>query len=163
MSVEVECDGFKIEFKEVVNAFIFDEKDKKKTNTYHGMSHAMKAVDIIVELPDAHFFIEIKNFNEPEKYRESDKYQYLLKTLKYKYRDSWLYYRCEDKINKPIKYICLLELETPLLIKVTKDLKKQLPVSRAGPRWQQEICNSCAVINLALWKERFPDWPITQL
>jgi hypothetical protein len=39
MSVEVECDGFKIEFKEVVNAFIFDEKDKKKTNTYHGMSH----------------------------------------------------------------------------------------------------------------------------
>jgi len=47
MSIEV--DGFEFDFTDAIDVFVFDEKDK--TNPmYHGLSHAMKAVDLIVEL-----------------------------------------------------------------------------------------------------------------
>ena len=63
----VECDGFEFDFTDALDVFIFDEKDKQKTN-YHGLSHAMKAVDIVVELQDYYLFIEVKDFYEPESY-----------------------------------------------------------------------------------------------
>ena len=48
--MKIACDGFEFDFTDAVNVFVFDEKDKAKA-TYHGLSHAMKAVDLIVELP----------------------------------------------------------------------------------------------------------------
>lgn len=38
-------DGFDFDFMDAIDAFVFDEKDKNLP-TYHGLSHAMKAVDI---------------------------------------------------------------------------------------------------------------------
>lgn len=47
--MKIEADGFCFDFTDAIDAFIFDEKDKQKPH-YHGLSQAMKGVDIIVEL-----------------------------------------------------------------------------------------------------------------
>jgi hypothetical protein len=47
--MKIEADGFSFDFTDAIDAFIFDEKDKKK-NHDHSLSQAMKAVDLIVEL-----------------------------------------------------------------------------------------------------------------
>ena len=49
-------DGFELDFQDAVDVFVFDEKDKSLP-TYHGLSHAMKAVDLIVELETAYLFV----------------------------------------------------------------------------------------------------------
>ena len=48
--MKVKADGFEFEFPEALYAYVFDEKDKHAPR-YHGLSHAMKAVDLVVELP----------------------------------------------------------------------------------------------------------------
>ena len=47
--MKIEADGFAFDFTDALDGFVFDEKDKTQPH-YHGLSHAMKAVDIIVEL-----------------------------------------------------------------------------------------------------------------
>jgi hypothetical protein len=160
--VRIICDGFEFDFTDALDVFIFDETDRNKSH-YHGLSHAMKAVDIIVELTDYYLFIEVKAFHEPEQYQNSTPFNHLREILKYKYRDTWLYRWGENKIDKPIKYLCLLELETPLLSRMNKELRRQIPVGKAEIRWNQEICNSCSVFNFELWNQRFRLWPVTRL
>ena len=158
----VECDGFEFDFTDALDVFIFDEKDKQKTN-YHGLSHAMKAVDIVVELQDYYLFIEVKDFYEPESYTDPKFFSHLCEALKYKYRDSWIYRWCEHKTDKPIKYLCLLELENALLGRVSKELRKQIPVGKASPRWIEEICNDCNVLNFEIWNQRFTAWKVKRI
>ena len=45
--MKIEADGFSFDFTNAVD--VFDEKDKNQSH-YYGLSHAMKAVDIIIEL-----------------------------------------------------------------------------------------------------------------
>ncbi|NCS23182.1 MAG: hypothetical protein GPI96_01070 [Microcystis aeruginosa BS13-02] len=160
--MKIECDGFEFDFPNALDVFIFDEKETNKLH-YHGLSHAMKAVDIIVELTDFYLFIEVKNFHKPEQYQDSSYFNNLRETLKHKYRDSWLYRWCKNKIDKPIKYLCLLELDTPLLSRMNKELRQQIPIGQKGKRWSQEICNSCIVLNFAIWNQQFTAWPIIRL
>ncbi len=158
----VVCDGFEFDFTDALDVFIFDEKNKQNTN-YHGLSHAMKAVDIVVELQDYYLFIEVKDFYEPESYTDPKSFSHLCETLKYKYRDSWIYRWCEDKTDKPIKYLCLLKLENALLSRITKELRICIPVGKASPRWVREICNSCNAINFETWNQRFTAWKIKRI
>ncbi len=65
--MKIEVDGFSFDFTDAIDAFIFDEKNKNKAH-YHGLSQAMKAVDIIVELDNDYLFIEIKDFHAPDDY-----------------------------------------------------------------------------------------------
>jgi hypothetical protein len=160
--MKINCDGFEFDFPDAHNLFIFDEKERNKPQ-YHGLSHSLKAVDLIVELADYYLFIEVKDFFEPEKYKESEPFNILRETLKYKYRDSWLYRWCENKVDKPIKYLCLLELEKPLLTRMTKELRQQIPVGKAIPRWNKEICNACNVLNLEVWNQRFTAWNLRKI
>ena len=83
-------DGFDFDFMDAIDAFVFDEKDKNLP-TYHGLSHAMKAVDIIVELENDYLFIEVKDFYSPDDYKNGDCFNHLRNVLKYKYRDTFLY------------------------------------------------------------------------
>lgn len=153
------CDGFEFDFTDAINVIIFDEKDKNNPN-FHGLSHAMKAVDLIVELSDCYLFIEVKDFHQPDDYKVKDAFSHLRESLKYKFRDTWLYRWCEDKLDKPIKYLCLLELDSALLIQMTKELKKQLPMGATGPRWNQQLAMSCVVLNSKIWNQKYPEWPI---
>ncbi|MGB5157331.1 hypothetical protein [Desulfobacterium sp. N47] len=62
--MKVNTDGFEFDFTDAIDAFVFDEKDNSK-QTYHGLSHAMKAVDLIVELENEYLFVEVKDFHAP--------------------------------------------------------------------------------------------------
>lgn len=160
--MKIECDGFEFNFTDAIDVFIFDEKSQTNQN-YHGLSHAMKAVDMIVEFEANYLFIEVKDFFDPSFYNENDHFNHLREILKYKYRDTWLYRWAEGKTNKPIIYLCLLELEKGLITRMTKEMQKQLPLKPCGPRWCNEISNGCAVLNLELWNKRFTSWPVSRL
>ncbi len=161
--MKIRCDGFEFDFTNALDVFIFDEKDRSSPN-YHGLTHALKAVDLIVELEEEYAFIEIKDFFDPQKYHGSEPFNYLREVLKYKYRDTWLYRWAEQKTDKPIKYICLLELENALISRMSKEVRKQLPVNAKNttPRWLSEITAGVGVVNFDLWNMRFSAWPVVR-
>lgn len=172
--MKIEVNGFSFNFPEAIDAFIFDEQDSTKSN-YHGLSHAMKAVDCIVELPTRFLFIEVKDFLAPDDYmldiepapagkKGKNKFLHrLIENLKYKYRDSWLYRWAEEKVHKPIFYLCLLTLENAQITFLQKQLQRQLPVGCASARWHREIVWECLVVNLDRWQHNFPQWPVRRL
>jgi hypothetical protein len=165
--MKVTTDGYEIEFSNAVNAYKFDEQDKYK-NTYHGAT-MFKAVDLIVEFADYYLFVEIKN--NPDDYLTTsdcttktpkechDNFMQLKNILKYKFRDSFLYRFAEGKVNKPISYICLLNYDSAMVLKMSDSLKIELPVGKPSTRWKIELLKSCAVVNLERWNNNFPKWP----
>lgn len=171
--MKIEADGFEFEFPEALNAFRFDEPDQS-TPHFHGLSHAMKAVDLIVELPTDYLFIEIKDFFAADDYdftsavhaaqhgERQARFNHLREVLKHKFRDTFLYRSAEGKTNKPIRYLCLLTLDNALLSVMGKELRRQLPVGLAGPRWTTALTQSCAVLNLERWNSNFPRWPVAR-
>ena len=136
--MRVEVDGFSFNFKGALDAFVFDEEDSSKP-TFHGQH--MKAVDIVAEFDDFYLFVEVKDFYDPDSY-ESDSgendvvisplrgFARLKEILKYKYRDSYLYRHAENKVEKPIDYICLLNLSDDLNGRMQKALGSELPVGK---------------------------------
>jgi hypothetical protein len=165
-------DGFSFDFTDALTAFVFDEKNGSKI-TFHGAP--MKAVDIIVELQDAYLFIEIKNYDDPVDYdtrifvdvneldNKQEHFNFLKNNLKYKYRDSCLYRYAEDKVDKPIHYLCLVNFENALNLALQKALKRELPVGIVSKRWKREIAVSCHVLNLGKWNKLFPKWPVVKI
>ena len=83
--------------------------------------------------------------------------------LKYKYRDSYLYRHAEDRVDKPVFYLCLLILESPLNMALQKALRRELPVGRPSGRWERELVRSCHVLNLEKWNQVFPKWPARRI
>lgn len=172
--MKVRADGFEFDFPDALEAFVFDEKDKTHPR-FHGLSHAMKAVDLVVELPGDTLFIEVKDFHAPDDYnfkaavtddQRSERRQrlnHLHDVLVHKFRDTWLYRWAEGKIDKPIRYLCLLTLDNALLSVMNKELRRQLPVGRVGPRWSGALAESCVALNVARWNSNFPQWPVTQI
>lgn len=172
--MKVQSDGFEFDFTDAVNAFVFDQKDKTHPH-YHGLSHAMKAVDLVVELPNDVLFIEIKDFHAPDDYdfkravdtAQKDErltcFNHLRDVLIHKFRDTWLYHWADNKSDKPIRYLCLLTLDNGLLPAVLKKLHTQLPVGLAGPRWQRPLLQACVVLNQDRWNINFPAWPVKRI
>ena len=168
----VNADGFEFKFEGALDAFIFDEKDRTKAS-FHGAP--MKGVDIIAEFDEAYIFIELKDYEDasaydvcgqssPEDMRSRQaNFKWLKNYLKYKFRDSYLYRHAEQKIDKPIHYICLLTFDNALNSRMQKSLKTELPVGKASSRWIQSLATSCQVINLEKWNQNFPKWPVTRL
>ena len=171
--MKIKTDGFDFEFPEALDAFCFDQKDKTDPH-FHGLSHAMKAVDLIVELPTDYLFIEVKDFFAPDDYdfkgalktaqhgERQVRFNHLREVLKHKVRDTWLYRSAEGKTNKPIRYLCLLTLDNALLSIMSTELRRQLPAGNAGPRWTSALAQSCAVLNLERWNSSFPRWPVAR-
>lgn len=159
--MKVSADGFEFDFTDAIDAFIFDEKDKTKP-TYHGLSHAMKAVDLIVELEEAYYFIEVKDFHTPNDYNGKDHFNHLREVLKYKYRDTFLYRFSENKIEKPIYYLCLLTLDNALISRMIKEIRIQLPIGRPAARWERGIVHGAGILNEERWNKRYPQWPVSR-
>ena len=167
--MKIDADGFSFNFTDALNVFVFDEKDRTKP-TYHGQP--MKAVDIIVEFPDSYVFVEMKDFDNPDFYDTEDStakdgpkdkkehFKWLKDYLKYKFRDSYLFRHAEQKVDKPIHYVCLLTFENALNSIMQKALSRELPVGLASERWKQELVRSCQVVNVAKWNKNFPKWPV---
>ncbi|MEW6666845.1 MAG: hypothetical protein AB1512_16710 [Thermodesulfobacteriota bacterium] len=159
--MKVKVEGFEFDFQDALDAFIFDEKTPGLP-TFHGLSHAMRAVDLIVEFENEYLFIEVKDFYRPDDYLNGDYFNHLREVLKYKYRDSFLYRWAERKTDKPIHYLCLLTLENALISRMNKEIRQQLPPGRPVARWQREIARSCAILNQERWNRNFPKWPVTR-
>lgn len=175
--MRVEADGFIFEFPGALSAHVFDQKDKTDPH-FHGLSHAMKAVDLVVELPADTLFIEVKDFNAPDDYNfkaaideddEGERRQrlnHLRDVLIEKFRDSWLYHwaeRTAGAADKPVRYLCVLTLDNGLLSVVNKELRLHLPIGIAGPRWQRELATSCVVLNPVRWTSAFPAWTLRRV
>ncbi|HQM83804.1 MAG TPA: hypothetical protein PLD55_03890 [bacterium] len=169
----VQTDGYEFDFTDAINAFKFDETNHSSP-TFHGVTE-LKAVDIIAELSGAYLFIEIKEYadhnifnealgaNSQDKKERHDKYKWLKRYLKYKYRDSFLYSFAEEKVDKPVHFICLLNFDNALNNKMKKDLSRELPVGKKSPRWKKKLVESCQVLNLNQWNLQFPKWPASKI
>lgn len=149
-----------IVFAGALDAFKFDEENRASPH-FHGLSHCMKAVDFIVEYSDFYLFVEIKNPPAENRYREREDRQQLIKSLVGKYRDSFLYRFAEQKVDKPVRYVCLIEEDNVTLNILQNDLKRQLPLMGPGVRWKTPIAQMCAVVNTKHWNRNFPNWKIT--
>ena len=138
----------------------------------HGLSHCMKAVDFIVELPEMYLFIEFKDPDNPEA-RSENRREFIQEfqsgeldeELKYKYRDSFLYEWAAGRADKPVRFYVLVALEALTTFNLqarTQGLRSKLPVG--GPSsWTRAIAEDCAVFNLASWNQRFPDFPVSRI
>lgn len=170
--IVVEADGIEIRFEDAIEAFVFDEKDKTKS-TFHGAP--MKAVDIIAEFADSYVYIELKNYADLEGYRagmgenvnESSQRgghaTWLKNYLKQKFRDSYLYRHAEQKVDKPIHYICLINFDNALNRGIERLLRYELPVGLASRRWVKALAKSCHVVNLETWNRYYPKWSAHRL
>jgi hypothetical protein len=168
----IQADGFEFNFTDAVEAFVFDEPDRSKP-MYHGAP--MKGVDIVAEFEEAYVYIELKDYENPEIYdaqgaendddlrSRRDGFKWLKTYLKYKFRDSFLYRHAEQKVDKPIHYICLITFENALNSRMQKELKREIPVGMSPSRWIQPLATSCQVVNVSKWNEKFPKWPVTRI
>lgn len=134
----------------------------------------MKGVDIVAEFEEAYVYIELKDYEDPsiydvvsattddERHARQECFKWLKNYLKYKFRDSYLYRHAEQKVEKPIHYVCLITFDNALNSRMQKALKQELPVGRASRRWVQTLAASCHVVNVDKWNENFPKWPVTR-
>jgi hypothetical protein len=170
--IVVKTDGFEFRFEDAIDAFVFDETDKTKS-TFHGVP--MKCVDIVAEFDEAYVYVELKDYDDPaifdipeastenETHTRQDNFRWLKNYLKYKFRDSYLYRHAENKVDKPIRYICLTNFDNALNSRMQKSLKEELPVGKASRRWVQALATGCHVMNLDKWNDNFPKWPVSRL
>ena len=139
----------------------------------HGLT-SMKAVDFIVELEDRYLFIELKDPDDPEaaperrgRFLERLRSGGLDESLKYKYRDSFLYEWASGRADKPIDYFVLIaldSLEDGHLLTRTEALQRKLPKrGPSGRPWQREIVRGCGVFNVESWNRRFPLHPVSRV
>jgi hypothetical protein len=134
----------------------------------------MKAVDFVIELTDSYLFIEIKDPQDPgatkkrqKKFSADLKSGRLNQTLKYKFRDSFLYEWALGRADKPVDYLVLIALDSltgPDLTNRSDALKRELPLLGPGSiPWVQPFIRSCAVFNIDSWNKRFPQFPVSRL
>ncbi len=149
-------------------------RGRKFDDEHHGLSHCMKAVDFIVELPDRLLFIEFKDPEDPhaeakrrKAFIEKFKAGELDEDLKYKYRDSFLYQWASGNVDKPVYYLVLVAISTLTpaeLLGRTEDLQRKLPVK--GPAsgvWKRQIAAGCSVFHIETWNKNLRDYPILRL
>ena len=132
---------------------------RKFDDSTHGLSHCMKAVDFIVEFSECYLFVEIKDPTNPEEYQER---RDLNRSLKYKFRDSFLYEWASGRADKPIDfYVLITEIDEKLLTRRNEDLKRNIPV--LGPRsqpWNKQFVRTVAIFNVQSWNRLLPGYPV---
>ena len=174
MAKTISADGYIFEFADdVVDAFVFDSP------AYHGGLHAMKAVDIIAEFPNEYLFIELKKYDAAhggiqfrcplwndrslisehcplatnDRKRDKVNVKRIAHDLRQKYCDTFLFRYAEDKLDKTVNYICVVEgcdsAQTLRLQEIMKDvMPKGIP---ANTQWIRPIVKNVAVVNVATW------------
>lgn len=155
--------NLQFDFSRAISAKKFDGPD-------HGLSHCMKAVDFVVELEKSILFIEVKGSPgmdatlAAEFLKEFRSGDVVRDKLVPKCRDSYIYASSCQDIQKPIIYFILLgfeKVDAPLLLTQTEELKRVLPLD--GPaqgQWKKPFIQYCAIVDLALWRERL-NFPVS--
>ena len=155
----------KLTLPEPVNGKAFDD-------ARHGLSHCMKAVDWILDLPERTYFVEIKDPDAPSAKNHKQSRHFiqeflageLTTDLVAKLRDSFLYEWACNRADKPISYYVIFAsdtLDAAQLLARTDDLKRRLPVG-APVSWIRAIAHDCCVFNIAKWNDVFPEYPLSR-
>lgn len=169
MSVELSEGDLRISFTNAVGGFVFDQMDRGRPH-YHGVGQ-MHRVDFIVELDDAFVFVEVKDPGHPraqakglEKFNAELNDGTLSSTFASKFMESLVYRWAENAVDKPVFYLSLVTLETPLLVNLADEIARKLPPQgRPVSRWQRSILEGFQLLNLETWNAEFPKWPVTRL
>jgi len=135
----------------------------------------MKAVDVMVELGEAYLFVEVKHYDNLADFiknaedddettrKKKDHHKWLKNYLKYKFRDTFLYRYAENKTDKPVHYLCLINFDNALNSALNKNLKRELPVGKPTNRWILKLAESCQILNMSAWNVAFPNWAVKQM
>lgn len=156
----LQTDGYEFDFPKAKALYKFDEPDDAQPY-FHGVSHAMKAVDVMAELVDRYLFIEIKRYDSgfTDGHTADDAKNYLVNTLVTKFRDTFLYRYCEEKLDKPVVFICLIDkLDSAMLSALRKDISRKIPVGipailQERGRWKKPLLEEgkCFVVDAKQW------------
>ena len=138
MKLDLREERVRLDFPNALALYKFDERERLSP-TFHGAP--MKAVDVLAEFPTFQLWIEIKEYT-PEEIQEMkderDKGKpgelhhktWLVNNFKYKFRDTFLYRFCEEKIDLPVVYVCLTNFDHALNIFFSQATDKP------APNWQ---------------------------
>jgi len=129
----------------------------------HGLSHCMKAVDFIVEFADYYLFVEVKD-PQDSRATEERRAAYAAKlsqpafpqTLSRKFRDSILYRWAEEKLDKPVRYVVLLvldSLDAAAYLSLGEALEREIPCSGTPDSWSRPLAARSAVLSLEAWND----------
>lgn len=167
MKLMLSEEKFEFDFPTAKALYKFDERDSLSPY-HHGAP--MQAVDVMAEFPTFQLWIEIKEFlpeeiqtmiKEGDQRKKGDNIHNkanLTKNLKHKFRDTYLYRYCENKINLPIVYVCLTNFDAALNGFFKKELIKQIPTALANKkRWQRALIENdrVFVVNMEAWERNF--------
>lgn len=146
---------------------------RKFDDQTHGLSHCMKAVDWIVDLPDKVYFVEVKDLDSRGAASHDRREGYLEdleagkhdRDLVAKFRDSFIYLWACGQIDKPIFYLVVIAcqaLDRAMLLHRAKELRRKLP--SGVPRiWMQAIAKDVLVLNERTWNEQFSNFPMVRV
>ena len=150
------------DFSDVINPRKFDDEN-------HGLSHCMKAVDLIFEFENKIFFIEVKDPQNPKiskekKVKELKRMQgvkFIQNELVPKYRDSFLYELFMNNIDKKKKliYVAVIAhdcLQAPELSQITCILKNNLPIKHPKNKNWNPFIHDAIAMNIEQWNKHFP-------
>lgn len=159
--MKVTVDEYIFDFPEAKELYKFDETDKLSPY-FHGVS-MMKSVDVMAEFAKFYLWIEIKNFTDEDialmkkegNQRKPGDEKHIKITLRNnlvrKYRDTFLYRYAEQKIDKPICYVCLLNFDSALRVFFRGEVAKNIPAGMPTKRWKRGIIDSFIVVNEEDW------------
>lgn len=164
-------------------------KPAKFDDGAHGMSHCLKAVDFLRELPDAFWLVEVKDPEDshipahlkpgrvadfkatvsspPSKCPHCHQVieDYFKATLAQKLKDTIFYLHLDERLpDKPVKYLVLAglsSLDAAMLLNALDRLKKACGDPKQGIAWQRGY--GVAFLNLEAWNKRFPDCPAKRM
>lgn len=156
--MKLETEGYCFDFPSALSLAKFDDP------SVHGMSHCMKAVDVVAEFPDALLFIEIKAHEEHDiDLQEAGRkvLQDLRQSIVYKYRDSLLYQLCatstaEEVMEKRLVYVCLFDWHDPQKLQSFRDKTQQsFPTAKRGcpANWYRSFVDEYYVVNEEVWND----------
>ena len=166
MKLTLTEEKFEFDFPNAIALYKFVERDALSP-TFHGAP--MQAVDVVAEFQEFQLWIEIKEFQpfeikamkeEGDQRKKGDNVHnkaHLTKNLKHKFRDTFLYRYCENKLDKKIVYICLTNFDDALNIFFRKELKRQLPSGKFSQRWSKILIEKefLYVVNEDSWSRNF--------
>jgi hypothetical protein len=164
MKLTLTEEKFEFDFPNAKALYKFDERDPLSP-TFHGAP--MQAVDVMAEFSDFQLWIEIKEFQPSEiiaMTKEGDQQKkgdnvhnkaHLTQNLKHKFRDTFLYRFCENKLDTKIVYVCLTNFDDALNGFFKKELQNQLPTGFGSKkRWKRHLLDKSLlmVVNMNSWQ-----------
>lgn len=166
MKLQLMKEKIEFDFPKASELLNFDNDDRNSPD-YHGLSHCMKAVDVVSQFEKYQLWIEVKEFPQakveafhadPDKKgsKHDKSLSDYLNDVKLKFRDTYLYRRCEKKNDLPVVFVFLTNFPDDLCNICQSRLVSAFPAGRAVTRWQMELVHQdwVFVVNFETWKKK---------